>query len=129
LSKAIETAVVASRPDISHFRVWSADFESTFSVIAISKPAASRCSRLQAYRAGHEISGLGRVDNPCRKWHHPNMGKFIHRETVIRLSQEDVRLVLALMDNPPKPNKRLKDAVKAFKRSVRAQDRTPAEIP
>jgi len=46
--------------------------------------------------------------------------RLIERETVIRLSQEDARLVLALMDNPPKPNKRLKDAVKAFRESVRA---------
>ena len=46
--------------------------------------------------------------------------RLIERETVIRLSQEDARLVLALMDNPRKPNKRLKDAVKAFRESVRA---------
>ena len=107
----------------------SADFESAFSVIPIPKPAASRRSRLEAFRAGHEISGLGRVDNPGREWHHTNMGKFIHLESVIRLSQGDVRQILALMDNPRKPNKRLKDAVKAFKRSVRAPDRTSAEIP
>jgi hypothetical protein len=46
--------------NISHFRVRSADFESAFSVIAIPKPTASRRSRLQAFRAGHEISGLGK---------------------------------------------------------------------
>jgi len=46
--------------------------------------------------------------------------RVIERETVIRLSQQDARKVLALLDSPPKPNKRLKDAVKAFKGTVRA---------
>jgi uncharacterized protein (DUF1778 family) len=46
--------------------------------------------------------------------------RVIERETVIRLSQEDARKVLALLDNPPKPAKRLQDAVKAFKGTVRA---------
>jgi uncharacterized protein (DUF1778 family) len=46
--------------------------------------------------------------------------RVIERETIIRLSQEDARTVLSLFDNPPKPNKRLKDAVKAFKGTVRA---------
>src|SRR5258708_4920626 len=46
--------------------------------------------------------------------------RVIERETVIRLSQKDARKVLALLDNPPKPNKRLKDAVKTFKGTVRA---------
>ncbi|MGD0814738.1 MAG: DUF1778 domain-containing protein [Verrucomicrobiota bacterium] len=31
----------------------------------------------------------------------------------IRLSQEDARKNLSLLDNPPKPNKGLKEAVKA----------------
>ena len=44
----------------------------------------------------------------------------IERESVIRLSQKDARKVLSLLDNPPKPNKRLKDAVRVFKGSVRA---------
>ena len=48
--------------------------------------------------------------------------RVIERETVIRLSQKDVRKVLALLDSPPKPNKRLKDAVKAFKGTVRAKN-------
>jgi uncharacterized protein (DUF1778 family) len=39
----------------------------------------------------------------------------IERESVIRLSQK----VLALLDNPPKPAKRLKDAAKVFKGTVR----------
>ena len=46
--------------------------------------------------------------------------RVIERESVIRLSQEDARQVLALLDNPPKPNKRLKDAVKTYKGTVRA---------
>ncbi|MGD0410461.1 MAG: DUF1778 domain-containing protein [Verrucomicrobiota bacterium] len=46
--------------------------------------------------------------------------RLIERESVIRLSQKDARKVLSLLDNPPKPNKRMKDAVKAFKGSVRA---------
>ena len=46
--------------------------------------------------------------------------RVIERESVIRLSQKDAHKVLALLDSPPKPNKRLKDAVKAFKGTVRA---------
>jgi uncharacterized protein (DUF1778 family) len=46
--------------------------------------------------------------------------RVIERETIIRLSQKDARTVLSLLDRPPKPNKRLKDAVKAFKGTVRA---------
>jgi uncharacterized protein (DUF1778 family) len=45
--------------------------------------------------------------------------RVVERESVIRLSQKDARKVLALLDNPPKPNQRLKEAVKAFKNSVR----------
>ncbi len=45
--------------------------------------------------------------------------RVIERESVIRLSQKDARKVLALLDNPPKPNERLKDAVKTFKARVR----------
>jgi uncharacterized protein (DUF1778 family) len=46
--------------------------------------------------------------------------RVIERESVIRLSQKDARKVLALLDHPPKPNKRLKDAVKQFQGTVRA---------
>jgi len=46
--------------------------------------------------------------------------RVIERESVIRLSQKDARMVFSLFDNPPKPKKRLKDAVKAFKGTVRA---------
>ncbi len=45
--------------------------------------------------------------------------RLIERESVIRLSQKDAQTVLALLDEPPKPNKRLKEAVKAFKTKVR----------
>lgn len=41
--------------------------------------------------------------------------RVIERESVIRLSQKDAQKVLSLLDNPPKPNKRLKDAVKMSK--------------
>ncbi len=46
--------------------------------------------------------------------------RVIEHESVIRLSQKDARTVLSLLDNPPKPNKHLKDAVKVFKGAVRA---------
>jgi len=46
--------------------------------------------------------------------------RVIERESVIRLSQKDARKVLALLDHPPEPNKRLKNAVKEFKAAVRA---------
>jgi len=46
--------------------------------------------------------------------------RVIERESVIRLSQKDARKVLDLLGRPPKPNKRLKAAVKAFKGMVRA---------
>ena len=46
--------------------------------------------------------------------------RVIERESVIRLSQKDAHKLLALLDNPPKPNKRLKDAVKTYKGMVRA---------
>jgi uncharacterized protein (DUF1778 family) len=46
--------------------------------------------------------------------------RVIERESVIRLSQKDARKILSLLDNPPKANRRLKDAVKVFKGTVRA---------
>ena len=48
--------------------------------------------------------------------------RILERESVIRLSQSDARKILGLLDSPPKPNKALKNAVKAFKGSIRAQD-------
>jgi uncharacterized protein (DUF1778 family) len=46
--------------------------------------------------------------------------RVLERESVIRLSQKDAQKVLALLDHPPKPNQRLKNAVKAYKGTVRA---------
>jgi uncharacterized protein (DUF1778 family) len=46
--------------------------------------------------------------------------RVIERESIIRLSQKDARKLLALLDHPPRPNKRLRDAVKKFKDTVRA---------
>jgi uncharacterized protein (DUF1778 family) len=46
--------------------------------------------------------------------------RVIECESVIRLSQKDAQKVLALLDNSPKANKRLKDAVRHFKGAVRA---------
>jgi uncharacterized protein (DUF1778 family) len=46
--------------------------------------------------------------------------RVIERESVIRLSQSDAHKILSLLDHPPKPNKRLKDAVKAYKGAMRA---------
>ena len=40
--------------------------------------------------------------------------RIIERESTIRLSQEGARRVLSLLDNPPKPNKRLRAAVKTL---------------
>ncbi|MEQ2008305.1 MAG: DUF1778 domain-containing protein [Limisphaerales bacterium] len=46
--------------------------------------------------------------------------RVLERESVIRLSQKDARKIFSLLDHPPKPNLRLKTAVKAFRGSVRA---------
>lgn len=46
--------------------------------------------------------------------------RVIERESIIRLSQKDAQKVLSLLDHPPKPNKRLKDAVKSYRGAVRA---------
>jgi uncharacterized protein (DUF1778 family) len=46
--------------------------------------------------------------------------RVLERESVIRLSQQDARKILALLDHPPKPNQRLKDAVKSHRSLVRA---------
>jgi uncharacterized protein (DUF1778 family) len=48
--------------------------------------------------------------------------RVIERESVIRLSQKDAQKVLSLLDTPPKANRRLKDAVKTFKATVRASN-------
>lgn len=46
--------------------------------------------------------------------------RLLERESVIRLSQRDARRIFALLDSPPRPRKALKDAVTAYKGSVRA---------
>jgi len=46
--------------------------------------------------------------------------RVLERESVIRLSQKDARKVLSLLDHPPKPNRRLRDAAREFKGAVRA---------
>lgn len=46
--------------------------------------------------------------------------RILERESVIRLSQGDARKILGLLDSPPKSNKALKNAVNAFKGSIRA---------
>ncbi len=38
--------------------------------------------------------------------------KAARHKSIIHLSEKDARKVLSLLDNPPKPNKRLKNAVK-----------------
>lgn len=48
--------------------------------------------------------------------------RILERESVIRLSQADARRVFSLLDSPPKPGKALKNAVKAYRASVRAQN-------
>ena len=45
--------------------------------------------------------------------------RILERETTIRLSREDAKMVFSLLENPPKANKFLKDAIKDFKKTVR----------
>lgn len=47
--------------------------------------------------------------------------RVIERETMIRLSQKSAQHVLALISAPPRPADSLKEAVEAFKSSVRVQ--------
>jgi uncharacterized protein (DUF1778 family) len=46
--------------------------------------------------------------------------RILERESVIRLSRQDAQKIFELSEHPPKPNKQLKEAVRAYKRSVRA---------
>lgn len=41
------------------------------------------------------------------------------KDSVIRLSRGDARKLLCLLANPPKPNRRLREAVEAFRESIR----------
>ena len=45
--------------------------------------------------------------------------RIVERETLICLSQRDARKLFMLLDHPPKPNGRLKEAVKACRAKVR----------
>jgi uncharacterized protein (DUF1778 family) len=45
--------------------------------------------------------------------------RILERETVIRLSQRDARKVFSLLEHPPKPSKKLDEAVKAYHDLVR----------
>lgn len=45
--------------------------------------------------------------------------RILERETTIRLSREDARMVFSLLEHPPKANKFLKGAIKEFKKTVR----------
>lgn len=44
--------------------------------------------------------------------------RVLERETLIRLSQRDAQKVFSLLEHPPKANKHLKDAVKAYRTLV-----------
>ena len=80
---------------------------------AFRTACATRWNRRRSFWARRSIS------SSCKR-RIMEAQRVIERESVIRLSQKDAHKVLALLDNPPKPNKRLKDAVKAFKGTVRA---------
>ena len=45
--------------------------------------------------------------------------RILERETVIRLSQRDAQKVFAMLERPPKANKQLREAVKAYHELVR----------
>ena len=62
----------------------------------------------------------GRVSYNVRTTLEREEQRVIERESVIRLSQKDARKVLSLQDHPPKPNKKINDAVKQFKGATRA---------
>lgn len=46
--------------------------------------------------------------------------RIVERETTIRLSHEQARKIFELIDNPPKPNKYAKEAVKNYRKRIRA---------
>ena len=45
--------------------------------------------------------------------------RILERETVIRLSQRDAQKVFAMLEHPPKANKEMKAAIKAYHELVR----------
>jgi uncharacterized protein (DUF1778 family) len=45
--------------------------------------------------------------------------RILQRESIIRLSQAEAKVVFSLIDNPPPPRKKLAQAIKAAKKLVR----------
>jgi len=45
--------------------------------------------------------------------------RILERETLIRLSEAQAKQMVSLLENPPKPNAKLKRAAKLFKANVR----------
>ena len=45
--------------------------------------------------------------------------RILERETILRLSQRDAQKVFLMLEHPPKANKQLKEAVKAYHDLVR----------
>ena len=46
--------------------------------------------------------------------------RILERETVLRLSQRDAQKVFSMLEHPPKANKQLRDAVKAYHELISA---------
>jgi uncharacterized protein (DUF1778 family) len=46
--------------------------------------------------------------------------RVIDRETVVHLTQKDAHLILSLLDTPPQPKRWLQEAVKLYRKTVRA---------
>ena len=51
---------------------------------------------------------------------HQEAQRILERETVLRLSQRDAQKVFSMLEHPPKANKRLRDAVKAYHELISA---------
>ena len=47
--------------------------------------------------------------------------RILERETVMRLSRRDAQKMFDLLEHPPKANKQLREAVKAYRALVRVQ--------
>ncbi|MCP5521839.1 MAG: DUF1778 domain-containing protein [Verrucomicrobiales bacterium] len=48
--------------------------------------------------------------------------RVLERENLLRLSRRDAAKVFSMLDRPPRPNARLKQAVAAHRQKVRASD-------
>jgi len=46
----------------------------------------------------------------------------LHRMEMVKLSSQDAQIFIDALTNPPLPNKRLREAVRAHKRLVESQD-------